>query len=198
MFGMIEASITRRPSIPRTLAHPARTDRVKHRRYDTLHPFADLGVRLDARAGLDLFRDHRRQRLLRHDLADRAHRFHRGPQVFFLTHEVRVDEGHRRRVAVGQPHPAAALGLKHYELEGDARAVARRADSIGRDDGHVIALDRGFSGEVGRIPVGNRLDAVARRRAILGDEIAQARLHGAETLRGRLIAEIALYIGTRS
>jgi len=44
--------------------------------------------------------------------------------------------------------------------------------------------------------VGNRLDAVARRRAILGDEIAQARLHGAETLRGRLIAEIALYIGT--
>src|SRR5438876_444724 len=61
---------------------------------------------------------------------------------------------------------------------------------------HVIALDRGFGGEVGRIPVGNRLDAVARRRAILGDEIAQARLHGAETLRGRLIAEIALYIGT--
>ena len=44
--------------------------------------------------------------------------------------------------------------------------------------------------------MGNRLDAVARRRAILGDEIAQARLHGAETLRGRLIAEIALYIGT--
>src|SRR5262249_11097037 len=71
-----------------------------------------------------------------------------------------------------------------------------RADSIGRDDRHVIALDRGFGGEVGRIPVGNRLDAIARRRAILGDEIAQARLHGAETLRGRLIADIALYIGT--
>src|SRR3954447_5485723 len=35
----------------RILTHPARTDRVKHRRYDTLHPFADLGVRLDARAG---------------------------------------------------------------------------------------------------------------------------------------------------
>src|SRR3954452_7991066 len=31
---------------------------------------------------------------------------------------------------------------------------------------------------------------------MLGDEVAKARLHGAETLRGRLIAEIALYIGT--
>ena len=57
-------------------------------------------------------------------------------------------------------------------------------------------MDRGFGGEVGRIPVGNRLDAVARRRAILGDEIAQARLHAAEAVRGGLIAEIALHIGT--
>jgi hypothetical protein len=73
MFGMIEDyPETVDPADPelcidhrsRILAHPARADRVKHRRYDTLHPFADLGARLDARAGLDLFRNYGRQRLL--------------------------------------------------------------------------------------------------------------------------------------
>ena len=44
--------------------------------------------------------------------------------------------------------------------------------------------------------MGNRLDAVARRRAILGHEIAQASVHATEAMRGSLIAEIALHIGT--
>src|SRR3954468_3602093 len=73
MFGMIEASITRRPRTPRTLSlhrpplsHPGPSGTCRQGETSSAphaSAFADLCVRLDARAGLDLFRDHRRQRL---------------------------------------------------------------------------------------------------------------------------------------
>ena len=70
-----------------------------------------------------------------------------------------------------------------------ARAVAGGAEADLGDDRSVVALDGGLGGEVGRVPVGDRLYPVSGSRAVLGGEVTQAGLQAAQAVRGALIAQ---------
>jgi hypothetical protein len=147
--GMIEASTTRKPSMPRTLSRWSTTAsaslpmrqvevRVIDRRAGAAAEIEHVLIALDLRARIDFFRTIGLQRRCREDLAQDADDVDEGAAVGLGRKIIDADFRRHRRVRASDAERAAAFGTKLADEGSEARErVQVLAHLVGRERDEV-------------------------------------------------------------